>query len=388
MLRRRALLQALACGAGAGLLAPWARPARGEGQPVAQPTAQSAQSAQSAQPILAESSPASLLQHFGPPMAAAPRRIVAAGPPAAVLVAALAPAQLLGWPMPLPDAARALLAPGLARLPTIGRLAGRGSTLGTEGLLALRPELIVDVGSTDDYYRSQAQRLAQQTGIPYVLVDGSLPHSAQQLREVGQLLGAAQRAAQLAQYAQQALAQAQQLRQRLQAQPPRFYLARGADGLETGWRGSINSQLLEYLGAHNVAAPPASQPGRPGRQGGGTSRVPLEQLLQWNPQLIVTQQPGLAEQLRQHPQWRSVQAVRQGLVLQIPHLPFGWVDGPPGINRLIGLRWLSLLLQHWDGATALEAAALRGRIEPQARAFYQLFYGCAAGVALPPGALP
>ncbi|MDO4723612.1 MAG: ABC transporter substrate-binding protein [Comamonadaceae bacterium] len=375
MLRRRALLHALACGAGAGLLAPWARPAQGQGQAATQP----------AQPSQPESPPATLLQHFGPPLAAAPRRIVAAGPPAAVLVAALAPAQLLGWPMPLPDAARALLSSELARLPTIGRLAGRGSTLGAEGLLALRPQLIVDVGSTDDYYRSQAQRLAQQTGIPYVLVDGSLPHSAQQLREVGQLLGQAQRAAQLAQYAERALAQAQQLRQRLQAQPPRFYLARGADGLETGWRGSINSQLLEYLGAHNVAAPPA---GQPGRQGGGTPRVPLEQLLQWNPQLIVTQQPGLAEQLQQNPQWRSMQAVRQGLVLQIPHLPFGWVDGPPGINRLIGLRWLSLLLQHWDGATALDAAALRGRIEPQARAFYQLFYGCAAGAALPPGALP
>ena len=27
-----------------------------------------------------------------------------------------------------------------------------------------------------------------------------------------------------------------------------------------------------------------------------------------------------------------------------PHLPFGWIDLPPSVNRLIGLRWLAKLL--------------------------------------------
>lgn len=54
------------------------------------------------------------------------RRVFAAGPPAGVLVAVLAPEKLLGWPTPLADGARALLGPALRNLPVTGRLAGRG----------------------------------------------------------------------------------------------------------------------------------------------------------------------------------------------------------------------------------------------------------------------
>jgi iron complex transport system substrate-binding protein len=35
-----------------------------------------------------------------------------------------------------------------------------------------------------------------------------------------------------------------------------------------------------------------------------------------------------------------VRAVRDGRVHLSPKLPFGWVDFPPGVNRLIGLWWL------------------------------------------------
>jgi iron complex transport system substrate-binding protein len=35
-----------------------------------------------------------------------------------------------------------------------------------------------------------------------------------------------------------------------------------------------------------------------------------------------------------------VRAVRDGRVHLSPKLPFGWVDFPPGVNRLPGLWWL------------------------------------------------
>lgn len=38
--------------------------------------------------------------------------------------------------------------------------------------------------------------------------------------------------------------------------------------------------------------------------------------------------------------WRSVRAVREGHVLIAPNVPFGWVEEPPSINRLLGLAWL------------------------------------------------
>ena len=40
----------------------------------------------------------------------------------------------------------------------------------------------------------------------------------------------------------------------------------------------------------------------------------------------------------------SVKAVRDKRTYLAPNLPYGWSDAPPGVNRLIGVRWLMSLL--------------------------------------------
>ena len=32
--------------------------------------------------------------------------------------------------------------------------------------------------------------------------------------------------------------------------------------------------------------------------------------------------------------------VRENFTYMAPNLPYGWFDAPPGVNRLIGVRWL------------------------------------------------
>ena len=290
------------------------------------------------------------------------RRVFAAGPPAGVLLATLAPQLLLGWPLQLGDAARAYLGPTLAQLPHLGRLSGRGSTMPLETLLTLNPDLIVDAGTTDATHVSAAERLARQTGLPVLLVQGSLAEHARQLREVGTLLGVAERAQALAAYADGVAQLAAQLRASVAPdQRPRVYYGRSANGLETGLDGSINVEVVDYASGRNVAA----QAGR-----GGLTRVSMEQILAWDPEVIVTQEAGFAQRLRQDPLWRSVSAVRHGRVHCAPVLPFGWLDGPPSVNRLIGVRWLLEKLH--PGHPALQ------KLPPLAQEvarFYQLFYG-------------
>ena len=92
------------------------------------------------------------------------RRVFAAGPPAGVLLAAVAPQKLLGWPMKLPAQARAWMGEPLADLPYLGRLAGRGSTMPLEALLELQPDLVLDSGTVDATYLSGTERLHRQTG--------------------------------------------------------------------------------------------------------------------------------------------------------------------------------------------------------------------------------
>ena len=61
---------------------------------------------------------------------------------------------------------------------------------------------------------------------------------------------------------------------------PRVYLARGPEGLETGGRGSINTEIIERVGGINVAE------GLGGR--GNTANASLEQIIAWQPDIIVT----------------------------------------------------------------------------------------------------
>jgi iron complex transport system substrate-binding protein len=41
------------------------------------------------------------------------------------------------------------------------------------------------------------------------------------------------------------------------------------------------------------------------------------------------------------PDWQAVRAVREGHVRFAPAFPFGWVEDPPSLNRLLGGAWLS-----------------------------------------------
>ncbi|MCZ5415295.1 hypothetical protein O5553_27950, partial [Escherichia coli] len=44
--------------------------------------------------------------------------------------------------------------------------------------------------------------------------------------------------------------------------------------------------------------------------------------------------------IRRDPLWQGVKAVAEQRILFLSGLPFGWLDAPPGINRLLGLRRL------------------------------------------------
>jgi iron complex transport system substrate-binding protein len=72
--------------------------------------------------------------------------------------------------------------------------------------------------------------------------------------------------------------------------------------------------------------------------------VSVEQVLRWNPDVVITIDPNFYAAARSHPLWREVAAIKAGRFHLAPNVPFGWIDFPPSINRLIGLRWLAGIL--------------------------------------------
>lgn len=262
-------------------------------------------------------------------------RVFPAGPPAAIMLYTLAPELLLGWPRANRPEECEFMLPDICRRPEVGRLTGRGNTANLEVVTALKPDLILDVGSVRETFVSLADRVQQQTGIPYALLDGRLSETEKAYTQLGRLVRREARAEELVRYVAQTIAA---IHGRIAAVPdnqrPRVYYARGPRGLETGLAGSINVEGIEFLGAHNVAA---------GLRGGLTN-VSLEQVLLWNPDVIITIDQDFAASVRGNPDWRAVAAVRSGRVHLSPKLPFGWVDFPPSVNRIVGLWWLARML--------------------------------------------
>jgi iron complex transport system substrate-binding protein len=223
-------------------------------------------------------------------------------------------------------------------------------------VLTLKPDLILDVGSTSATFVSLAARVQEQTGIPYALLDGRLDTAVATYRTLGELIRRKAEAEMQARYADEMMSA---IRKRISAIPenrrPRVYYARGSRGLETGLGGSINVETIEFLGARNVAA----------ERKRGLTLVSIEQILLWNPDVIVTIDRDFAASVRTDPVWDSVNAVHNGRVHLSPKLPFGWVDFPPSVNRLAGLWWLAQILY---------PVQFPEDIRPLTREFYRRFY--------------
>jgi iron complex transport system substrate-binding protein len=257
-------------------------------------------------------------------------RVMAADKSAEVLIYALAPAKLLGWVEPVPGVR---LPKPVTHLPVLGPI---DTPMGAAAAARLRPDVIIDVSPVTPERAALADQIQQTTGAPYIVLDGSLARTPRMLRVVGRLLDVADRGEDLAGSAEHAI---NALRGRLLIEPgtgrPRVYYGRGPTGMSTVTPGTRVAESIENAGAINVAA--ALDPA----QGAVATR---QQLLEWNPDVIIAQRESFYRALLRDASWRGLKAVRDKHVYLEPSMPFGWIDDPPGVNRLIGLYWLSVIL--------------------------------------------
>ncbi|TCM82710.1 ABC transporter substrate-binding protein [Rhodovulum steppense] len=286
-----------------------------------------------------------------------PERVFAAGPPAATLLYTLKPRAMVGWVRAPRDADLPFLRPDSRDLPALGWLTGKGDTLNLEVLLTARPDLIVDYGTVNATYRDLAERVQAQTGTPYALIDGSFPTIPATLRDLGGLLAEPERSEVLATYAEATFAEIDAILATVpEDQRPTVYLARGPEGIETAARGSINAEIIERAGGRNVVEAGPD----------GLAIVSPEQVQAWAPEVIVTIDADFAANVGAMPEWQGIPAVREGRVHLAPSAPFGFIDSPPSVNRLIGLKWL---------AHKLYPAQAKGDLRAEVAGFYTLFYG-------------
>ena len=229
-----------------------------------------------------------------------------AGPPASVLVYVLAPEAMVGWIRQPSPAEKEFLAAPARDLPETGRLTGRGDTVSLERLVAAKPDLVVDFGSVTETYVSLANRVQEQTGIPYVLIDGSFADTPASLRLAADMLGrpAARRRA-------RGLCREDLRRGRRRARaragrqaPARLSRARR----RRAWRPAAAARSTPRSSSASAAINVAE--GLGGR--GNIANASLEQVIAWQPDIIVTLDRAFFQGVKSKPGWDQVRAVEAG----------------------------------------------------------------------------
>ena len=219
-------------------------------------------------------------------------RVFPAGPPAAILLYTLAPELLLGWPRANRPEEREFLLPDIGNRPEIGRLTGRGNTANLEVVLALKTDVIFDVGSTDATYVSLAERVQQQTGIPYALLDGRFDKIPATYRTLGALVG---------QREQGRSPRAPCRGHDDDDHPPRRGCPRRAAAARLlcarAARARDRARRLDQRRDHRVAR----RSNVAAERRGGLAIVSIEQVLLWNPDVIVTIDHNFAANVRSDP---------------------------------------------------------------------------------------
>ena len=291
-------------------------------------------------------------------------KVYCASPPGTLLLYTLAPEKMVGWNYELKPLEKKFILPSCRELPNLGGWFA-SNTGNPEEILKIQPDVVLSIWFGDLGVAPETEtagRLQEQLGLPVVVIDAGLTNLDKTYEFMGELLGVKERAQELALYCHQTIAGVQEKAKDI---PPekrvRVYYAEGADGLQTDPRGSQHSQVLDLVGGVNVAEVPQ-------KSGAGMSPVSLEQVLNWNPDLIITwsdNQGGAYKIITTDPKWQEIKAVRNKEVYQIPHAPFNWFDRPPSVNRVLGLKWLANLLY---------PDLFPGDIRQEAREFYRKFY--------------
>lgn len=287
--------------------------------------------------------------------------VFSTGPVAAIFMYMVAPDKLLGWNYELNDVEKSIILEKYHDLPNFGM----GDAINYEAVIAANPTIALNCGKINDAMVSDCDALSKSLGIPVIAVDNELNNSAEAFRFMGELLGVEDHAEELAEYSEKIFTDIASLADIPEDEKVSVYFGNGEDSLETAPRGSQHAQILDAVNVTNVADLELGD--------GSRVQISAEQLLAWNPDVIVVNgEPkadksgnSAAEDILSNPDYASLKAVQDNKVYGTPNAPFSWVDRPAGPNRLIGMRWLFAVVY---------PEYIKCDVNEEIREFFNLFY--------------
>ena len=262
-------------------------------------------------------------------------KIAISGPLAQIVLFALCPDKLVGVASKWDATAEQYLATEYYNLPELGQLYGGKGELNLETLLASGAQVVIDVGEPKDSIVSDLDALQEQTGIPFVHITATASTMAEAYTKLGELLNMPEEAKTLSDYCAKVYARTLEIAN--SAQKVNLIYCLGDTGLNVIANGSYHAEILDLL-ANNVAVvdDPSSK--------GSGNEVDMEQILLWNPDVILFAPGSIYSTVGSDPAWQQVNAIKNGTYYEVPMGPYNWMGFPPSVQRYLGMMWMGQLL--------------------------------------------
>lgn len=284
-------------------------------------------------------------------------KIAPSGPLAQIVLYTLCPDKLSGLASDFSEGAKQYIDEKYWTLPKFGQFYGKNANLNMEALIAESPDVIIDIGEAKKTVKEDMDALQEQLDMPVIFIEADLDTMSSAYEKLGEFTGDKEQAKKLADYCNNTLKKSETARGQL-TEKKSVYFAIGDDGLHTNAEGSIHARVIEQIGAENAAKVEKVS-------SGGGSEVSFEQLLLWQPDIIIADSEALYQTIITDQVWGELQAVKEGKVYRIPSVPYSFMSSPPSVNRMIGILWLGNLV--YPDQYNLD-------INQEAKEFYQLFY--------------
>ena len=272
-----------------------------------------------------------------------------------VQVYMLAPDKLIGWDSNRSTTQNQFMPTQYQTLPVLG---GGKKDANYETFISMNPDLVfVGHGTTLNDVNDMQDKLGV---IPLLDVEGdnNLTSIDSSISFIGKTVGEQKKASDLVSFHQKMLSEvASKTASIPENEKKRVYYARDGTGLMTNPSGSAHTQLIDMCGGINVAQVPITK---------GSVGVSIEQVLKWNPDIIIASDPTFYQNVYSDPLWQNVKAVQDKQVYLVPNSPFNWFENPPGANTILGIPWTAKVL-YPDKFSALDLNNIT-------KEFYSEFY--------------
>lgn len=221
---------------------------------------------------------------------------------------------------------------------------GAGFTPNVESILALRPDAVFQWASQGPELLEVLDRVGLRTiGVRCCSQEDLETYSGL----MGRLAGQEERAAEMMRrQAARRAGIARAMEGLAEGERPRLaYFGRYTDALRVSGAGSYNDGYLRLAGGRNAATGPGS----------GAGAVTLEQVLTWNPEVILLGNfdTAMPADVYGDPRWASLDAVRNRRVYRMPLGGYRW--DPPSQESALAWTWIAQLLHPGRGGFDLRA---------------------------------